>query len=130
MNVTKHFDSRMNQRGIRKRLIDLTFELGELNGDRVVLDLRAIDREVRDLQRRLENLAEARKKGGIVVITEDEALITTYRGVGAPHRDGWVMAQLPPQKPQLELLVSAATIPQRSYRGEVGDLPGQGALAA
>lgn len=86
MHVTKHFGSRMNQRGIRKRLINLTLELGELDGDRIILSRSAIDAELAELQRRMRDLTEARKKGGVVVISEDDALITTYRGVGTGRK--------------------------------------------
>ena len=85
MHVTYHFDSRMNQRGIRRRLVDLTLDLGEPEGDRVVLSVKTIDQEILDLQRRMRDLTEARKKGGVVVVSEDDALITTYRGVGTGH---------------------------------------------
>jgi len=86
MHVTYHFDSRMNQRGIRRRLVDLTLDLGELDGDRAVLSVKTIDQELLELQRRMRDLTEARKKGGVVVVSEDDALITTYRGVGTGRK--------------------------------------------
>lgn len=38
-----------------------------------------IDAELEGVRRRMKVLTEARKKGGVVVVSEGEALITTYR---------------------------------------------------
>lgn len=82
MQMTNHIDARMNQRGIRKELVELTLDLGEIDGDRYVLTSKIIDAEIADLQRRIKALGEARKKGGVVVVAEGEALLTTYRAGG------------------------------------------------
>lgn len=78
MNMSTHFDCRMNQRGIRKGLTDLALELGEMDGDRYVLTTRIIDQENEKMRLRKKLLDDARKKGGVVVIAEDGTLITTY----------------------------------------------------
>lgn len=82
MQMTNHIDARMNQRGIRKELVDLTLDLGEIDGDRYVLTSKIIDAEIAGLQKRIKALDEARKKGGVVVVAEGEALLTTYRAGG------------------------------------------------
>jgi 2-phospho-L-lactate guanylyltransferase (CobY/MobA/RfbA family) len=79
MQMTTHIDARMNQRGIRKDLVELTLDLGEIEGDRYVLTSKMIDAELEGVRRRMKVLTEARKKGGVVVVAEGEALITTYR---------------------------------------------------
>lgn len=79
MRMTKHIDARMNQRGIRKSLVDLTVGLGDVVGDRYVLTSKIIDAQIDALQRQIKLLYEARKKGGVVVVTEGEALVTAYR---------------------------------------------------
>lgn len=79
MNMTHHFDVRANQRGIKKDLVDLTLDLGDLEGDKIVLTSKIIDTEMKGLQRRMKLLSEARKKGGVVVVTDGGNLITTYR---------------------------------------------------
>lgn len=79
MHMTTHMDCRMNQRGIRKCLVDPALDVGDVDGDRFVLTQKAIDREISALQGRLKLLGEARKKGGIVVVAEGESAITTYR---------------------------------------------------
>lgn len=78
MHMTHHFDTRMNQRGIRKSLTDLALDLGEIEGDRYVLTTKIIDDELDQIRRRKKLLDDARKKGGVVVVTEDDTLITTY----------------------------------------------------
>ena len=79
MQLTAHIDTRMNQRGIRRDLVDLAVNLGEIEGDRYVLTPKIIDQEMSGLHQKLRLLSEARKKGGVVVVTEGAALITTYR---------------------------------------------------
>ncbi|ATG47786.1 hypothetical protein CEW89_09555 [Celeribacter ethanolicus] len=78
MHMTHHITSRMNQRGIRKDLIDLTLDLGDIKGDKIILSSKIIDKEVNDLQYRLKILSDARKKGGIVVVADGDHLITAY----------------------------------------------------
>ncbi len=79
MNMSIHFDCRMNQRGIRKGLTDLALDLGEVEGDRYVLTTKLIDQELENMRRRKKLLHDARKKGGVVVVAEDGTLITTYQ---------------------------------------------------
>lgn len=79
MQMTTHIDARMNQRGIRKDLVELALDLGEIERDRYVLTEKIIDAELRETRRRMKALTDARKKGGVVVVAEGEALITTYR---------------------------------------------------
>ena len=78
MHMTRHITTRMNHRGIRKDLIDLTLDLGDMDGDKIVLSSKIIDEEVSSLQRRLKALSDARKKGGIVVVADGDQLITAY----------------------------------------------------
>ncbi|MCL3881026.1 hypothetical protein [Marivita sp. GX14005] len=79
MNKTEHIDTRMNHRAIRGDLVALTMEIGDVEGDRIVLSSEAISAEEAELRHRLKLLADARKKGGVVVVAEGENLITTYR---------------------------------------------------
>ena len=79
MQMTAHIDARMNQRGIRKDLVELTLDLGQIEGDRYILTEKMIDAELKEVRRRMKALSEARKKGGVVVVADGEVLITTYR---------------------------------------------------
>ena len=82
MHNTKHFNKRMNQRGISKDLAELALELGYIHGDRYVLGRREVDEELERLDERRRLLIKARDKGGVVVVAQDDALITTYRFEG------------------------------------------------
>lgn len=79
MQISTHCDARMNQRGIRKDLINLTLDLGDVEGDRYVLTSKIIDMEISDLQHRMHLLDEARRKGGITVVAAGRTAITAYR---------------------------------------------------
>jgi 2-phospho-L-lactate guanylyltransferase (CobY/MobA/RfbA family) len=79
MQCTAHIDVRMNQRGIRRELVNLALEFGEIHGDRHVLTSKIIDEQMSTLQSQMKVLADARKKGGVVVVAEGDVLITTYR---------------------------------------------------
>lgn len=79
MQISAHMNTRMNQRGIRKCLVDLALDLGDISGDRYVLSPKVIDQEISLLQQRVKLLDEARKKGGIVVVAEGKTAVTTYR---------------------------------------------------
>ncbi|AXQ95518.1 DUF4258 domain-containing protein [Cereibacter azotoformans] len=78
MHITHHMDVRMNQRGIRRQLVELAIECGEIDGDRYVLGRNQIDNELAELNRRRKLLMEAAQKGGVVVALEGDAAITTF----------------------------------------------------
>jgi hypothetical protein len=79
MHTTTHIDARMNQRGIRKELVSLAIDLGRIEGDRYVLDTKTIRAEMYELRRKLKFLDDAERKGGVVVVTAGDSLVTTYR---------------------------------------------------
>ena len=79
MHITHHMDVRMNQRGIRRQLVELAIECGEIDGDRYVLGRNQIDNELAELNRRRKLLMEAAQKGGVVVALEGDAAITAFR---------------------------------------------------
>lgn len=95
MHSTHHFKIRMTQRGISADMVDLALNHGDEHpehNDRLVLGrrrtnqlieekqrlLRAKERALREEQRELKLLKKLADKGGIVVVTADAALITTY----------------------------------------------------
>lgn len=79
MQTTRHMDARMNQRGINKELVDLALEYGEPKGDRTVLGRKECHWAMQQLRREMKALERAMSKGGITVVADGEALITTYR---------------------------------------------------
>lgn len=78
MFTTKHFQSRMSQRGLPKKLIDLVLELGKDNGDKLTLDRKETQKLINEIDYMRKNLLKVMDKGGVTIILENEALITTY----------------------------------------------------
>ena len=83
MPITNHIQTRMNQRGIRRALVELALEHGEPTGDRYVLDRKACERRLAELAEERRALEEARRKGGVTVVEENGALISTWRTTSA-----------------------------------------------
>jgi hypothetical protein len=77
---TRHIQKRMSQRAINQKLLNLALEYGvEAENGKVVLNrqgLSVLDQELMDLHQAVQR---AMTKGGLVVVREDEVLITTYR---------------------------------------------------
>ena len=81
MKETLHINQRVRQRGITKRMIELTFEFGEVQADKIRLGSRRIKKLLKqhkvsqDLKRDLLKILD---KGGLVVVASGSALITAY----------------------------------------------------
>ena len=76
---TRHFEQRTNQRAIRSKQVEMALELGKKKVDgKVVLGRKQIDKELGLLEEAKKTLLQIKKKGGIVVVEVDGALITTY----------------------------------------------------
>lgn len=108
MQKTRHFDQKMNIRGISSAMIQFTLEFGDVKNDKVFLNRQMLIKEVAQLklkQSKLQKLLKKFKsfnvahlikkflskvkrdfataksimqKGGLVVVTEGGKLITTY----------------------------------------------------
>lgn len=95
MHSTHHFKARMSQRGISSDMVDLALDYGEEHPekiDRMVFGrrratelieekqrhVRAKERALCEEKRELKLLKKLADKGGIVVVSTDAALITTY----------------------------------------------------
>lgn len=74
MHKTGHIQKRMSQRGITQDMVALVMAHGDLEGDKVVLGRKQSKR----LLRAYQTLVKVLDKGGIAVVTQDDALITTY----------------------------------------------------
>ena len=77
-HLTKHIAARMSQRGISCEMIALARSFGEFEGDRLVLNparLVSLLERLRVMERTTMKLID---KGGIVVVEDDDALITTF----------------------------------------------------
>lgn len=79
MGKTRHIQARMSQRGIRGKLLNLALDYGiERRDGRVILNRRGLEVLLQQLHQIQEEAERAMRKGGIVVVREGDALITTY----------------------------------------------------
>ena len=77
--LTKHAKQRMNQRGIRQSMIDLTLEYGEFdNKNRCILNKKNAIQVMEDLKLSLKTVMKVIDKGGLVVVEESGRVVTTY----------------------------------------------------
>lgn len=76
--MTLHLDQRMNHRGIKRSLLDLTLTHGTWDGDRCVLDRKAIQSLLDDCDNLRRTALQAMDKGGMVVVEAGGREITSY----------------------------------------------------
>ena len=79
MLTTKHFGSRIQQRGILQSTIEMAQRYGFPKGDKIVLGTKQIDSAIKDLDLEKKHLLKARDQGGVVAVEADGVLITAYR---------------------------------------------------
>lgn len=79
MLTTKHFRERMSQRGVTKRMVDLVLEYGRSQGDKIILNKKAAQSVLDEIDRIKKDLLKIKDKGGLTVVCSDESLITTYK---------------------------------------------------
>lgn len=78
MSKTRHIQQRMSQRGIKQTMIELVIEYGKSQGNKVILNRKATDCVLQELERVKKNVLKIREKGGLVVVDINNSLITTY----------------------------------------------------
>ncbi|ATP46896.1 DUF4258 domain-containing protein [Pseudomonas putida] len=78
MHTTHHCKARQPQRGISLKMVDYVLAHGSLENDKIVLGMKEAKQRLADLERERRLLMKIADKGGIVVVAEGEALITTY----------------------------------------------------
>jgi len=78
MFETLHINQRVRQRGITKKMIDLTLEYGKLKGDKIRLGTRRIKELLRTKVELKSELLKLMDKGGLVVVFSGATLITAY----------------------------------------------------
>ena len=75
---TRHFSSRINQRGIREATVRLAQKHGCPHGDKLVLGKKQIRSVLDALDRERKELIRAMDKGGVIVVESCGDLITAY----------------------------------------------------
>lgn len=78
MFTTKHFQSRMSQRGLPKKIIDLVLEFGKDKGDKLILNRKETQKLIDEVDNFKRDLLKVMDKGGVTVVLDNESLVTTY----------------------------------------------------
>lgn len=78
MARTRHIHQRMTQRGITSRLVDLAARFGMDHGDKIILNRKNTESLLSEMDRIRKDLLDIHAKGGLVVVEENDAQITTY----------------------------------------------------
>ena len=78
MITTKHCQARMSQRGLPKKLLDLVLEFGKDNGDKLILNKKATQQVINEIDTMRKELLRIMDKGGVTIVINDETLITAY----------------------------------------------------
>lgn len=79
MQLTKHANKRIQERGIPKALLELVIEHGEIFGDAYKLNKKTTDTLIEELKKKQKLLEQISKKGGLTVIPGSGCYITAYR---------------------------------------------------
>lgn len=78
MRDTHHMKQRMSQRGISREMVDFVLDHGHIEQDKIVLGRKEARQLLKRLQDEMRVVKKVLDKGGVTVVTEGEALITTY----------------------------------------------------
>ncbi len=82
MYETLHINQRARQRGITKRMIELTLEYGEVQSDKVRLGTKRIKKLLQNHKQITQDfkrdMLKILDKGGLVVVVSGAAMITAY----------------------------------------------------
>ena len=78
MDTTRHVLQRMSQRGVTREMIDLVLEHGRISHDKATLGRKDAQELLARMQRQMRILKKILDKGGLVVVAENDRIITTY----------------------------------------------------
>ncbi len=79
MHKTRHIQQRMSQRGITEAIINMVFDFGISDGDKITLDKKncqLLSKLFEQMKRTTDKMAE---KGGYTLVASGESLVTVYR---------------------------------------------------
>lgn len=82
MQTTFHIQQRMSQRGINGKMLGIVLEHGRLEQDKHVLGRKDAIRLLDELREQEAAVKKIIDKGGMVVISDNGTLITTYNYSG------------------------------------------------
>ena len=78
MAKTRHIQQRMSQRCIGQELIDLICQFGESIGDKRILNRKACQVAMNELDKLRKSLLRAEQRGGLVLVEDRDVQITAY----------------------------------------------------
>ncbi|BDY07062.1 hypothetical protein F0521_41030 [Ferrimonas sp. YFM] len=78
MAKTRHIQQRMSQRGIKQSTLDLVERFGIWSGDKQILNRKACEAALRELDHVRHELIKAQERGGYVLVEAAGQKITTY----------------------------------------------------
>lgn len=78
MYKTKHIQQRMSQRGVSRDMVEYVLDNGTAENSRYVFGRKEALARLEGLQREERLLKKILDKGGVVVVADNDALITTY----------------------------------------------------
>lgn len=78
MAKTRHIHQRMSQRSIQQSMLSIVQDFGVNNGDKIILNVKAIDCALTELKRLFSTMQKMKTRGGLVLIEENGYEITTY----------------------------------------------------
>lgn len=77
--LSKHFEARTRQRGIRYSTIEMADKYGIQRGDKIFFGKKEINSALKELEIEKSKLLKARDQGGIVSVNKNGTLITVYK---------------------------------------------------
>lgn len=85
MHTTHHAQERMAQRGISRDMVEYVLTNGTPEKDRIIIGRKNALRILESLQEEQRLLMKIVDKGGVVVVADGNAFITTYNCQGRFH---------------------------------------------
>lgn len=78
MAKTRHIQRRMSQRAITNAIIKIVRMFGFRNDERVILNRKACDEALHQLEKIKKDLIKAKERGGFILIEDGDVEITVY----------------------------------------------------
>jgi len=76
---TRHIQKRMSQRAIKEEMLETVMNYGVKQGDKIVLNRKACDALLAELESLKKTVIKARERGGFVLVSDKQTLVTAYR---------------------------------------------------
>ncbi len=78
MAKTRHIQKRMSQRSIKEEMLGIVAKYGVKRGDKRVLNRKACEALLNEINNIKKQVAKAKERGGYVLVEENEQWITAY----------------------------------------------------